>query len=151
MQIRLKNWVKVLLGVAVILIIVGIIMTGCSLKSEEEGRKNLDFTVCDSTRIPEELQEIIDEKKNKEFKISYINNAYMFIVVGYGEQGRTNHKITVEDLYLADDGIHIKTMLYSDKATGTDADKTEETGSTLTPYIVIKCEKYDVPVIFDID
>jgi hypothetical protein len=133
------------------LCIAGIAISGCSLKSEDSSKKNLDFTVCDSTRIPEELQEIIDEKKNKEFKISYINNAYMFIAIGYGEQGKTNHKITVEDLYLAEDGIHVKTMLYSEKATGTDADKTQETGNTLTPYIVIKCEKYDVPVIFETD
>lgn len=151
MQKKLTNRIKLVLGVMGILIMAVIIMTRCSLNNEKEGKKTLDFTVCDSTRIPDELQEIIDEKKEKEFKISYINNAYMFIAIGYGQQGKTDYKITVEDLYLADDGIHIKTMLYSDSATGTDADKTQETGNTLTPYIVIKCEKYDVPVIFDID
>ncbi len=151
MQKKLTMRIKLVLGILGVLIVALLIMTKCSLNNEESGKKSLDFTVCDSTRIPEELQEIIDEKKDKEFKISYINNAYMFIAIGYGEQGKTDYKITVEDLYLADDGIHIKTMLYSGKATGTDAEKTEETGNTLTPYIVIKCEKYDVPVIFDID
>lgn len=151
MQKKLINRIKIILGIVGILIVTAIIVTRCSLNNEKEGKKTLDFTVCDSTRVPEELQEIIDEKKEKEFKISYINNAYMFIAVGYGQQGKTDYKITVEDLYLADDGIHIKTMLYSDRASGTDAEKTEETGNTLTPYIVIKCEKYDVPVLFDID
>ena len=37
-------------------------MSGCS-KKDESKRKDIDFTVCDDTRIPKELLEVINEKK----------------------------------------------------------------------------------------
>lgn len=117
-------------------------------KKEEKVRKEIDFTVCDKTRLPDELVEIIEEKKHKVFKLSYLNNDYMYIVVGYGEKNRQNLNVVVEDLYMTDNAIYVETNLITKEENAQDV----TAGSpSMYPYIVIKCEKYDLPVVFDID
>lgn len=117
-------------------------------KKEEKVRKEIDFTVCDKTRLPDELVEIIEEKKHKVFKLSYLNNDYMYIVVGYGEKSRQNLNVVVEDLYMTDNAIYVETNLITKEENKQDV----SAGSpSMYPYIVIKCEKYDLPVVFDID
>lgn len=124
-----------------------ILLTGCG-KKEEEVRKDIEFTVCDRTKLPEELLEIIEEKKHNVFKLSYINNDYMYIVVGYGEKNRQNLNVVVENLYRTDNAIYIETNLITEE----EKDKDQPSGgASMYPYIVLKCEKYDLPVVFDID
>lgn len=122
-------------------------LTGCN-RQEQPARKEIDFTVCDKTRLPGELVEIIEEKKSKPFKLSYLNNDYMYIVVGYGEVNRQNLKVTVENLYMTDNAIYFETNLIS-----MDEEKNKEPKgeASMYPYIAIKCEKYDLPVVFDVD
>ncbi|MGN0435325.1 MAG: protease complex subunit PrcB family protein [Wujia sp.] len=124
------------------------LLSGCKDK-EETVRSEIDFTVCDKTKIPEELFNIIEEKKTKVFKLSYINDSYMYVVVGYGEKSRDNMHVVVEDLYMTDSAIFVETNLYTDKISASDTDAYGE--SSMYPYIVLKFEKYDLPVVFDID
>lgn len=135
-----------------IFILLGLLILLCSLsacgKKEEEARKDIDFTVCDKTKLPEELVEIIEEKKHKVFKLSYINNDYMYIVIGYGEKNRQNLNVVVEDLYLTDNAIYVETNLITEEEK---EDNQMTGGASMYPYIVLKCEKYDLPVVFDID
>lgn len=115
-------------------------------KDEKKARYEVSYTVCDATKLPNQLLSIIEEKKKNSFKISYIDNSYMYIAVGYGEKNRSNFHVAVEDLYVTDRELYISTNLYTDKATMSDATTNE---GSMYPYIVIKCEKYDLPVIFD--
>ncbi len=120
---------------------------GCKRK-EQAMHKEIDFTVCDKTKLPEELVEIIEEKKSKPFKLSYLNNDYMYIVVGYGEVNRQNIKVIVESLYLTDNAVYLETNLISMDEEKNNLPKGE---TSMYPYIAIKCEKYDLPVVFDVD
>ncbi|MBE5945119.1 MAG: protease complex subunit PrcB family protein [Lachnospiraceae bacterium] len=122
-------------------------LAGCGKKGEEM-KKDLDFTVCDVTRMPEELLDIIEEKKGNIFKLSYMNDDYMYIAIGYGEHSRQNLNVVVEDLYMTDNAIYVETNLITEENTSTDGQKGE---TSMYPYIVLKCEKYDLPVVFDID
>ena len=135
----------------ILIILCGILLlcmaAGCG-KKDEKVKKEIEFTVCDKTRMPEELLEIIEEKKESVFKLSYLNNDYMYIAIGYGEKNRQNLNVVVEDLYLTDNAIYVETNLITDEASATDGTTGE---SSMYPYIVIKCEKYDLPVVFDID
>lgn len=123
-------------------------VTGCD-KKDESKRRDIEFTVCDDTRIPTELLEIINEKKSKIFKLTYVNNEYLYIAVGYGEHDRNNLNVVVEDLYVTDNAIYVDTNLFTNEMTPTDA--VAEGGASMCPYIVLKCEKYELPVVFDID
>ncbi len=106
--------------------------------------KDLDFTVCDESRLPGELVEIIEKKKAAPFRLSYTTGSYMYIVIGYGEQNRDNLSVTVGDLYLGEEGIYVDTSLISDSQQMQD-------GVTTYPYIALKCEKYDLPIIYVMD
>ena len=137
---------KLLIAVAIFLFF-SCTVVGC-VKQQSEVKEILDFTVCDKTRMPQELADIIEEKKANIFKLSYINNDYMYIAIGYGEHNRQNLNVVVEELYKTDNAIYVETNLITDESTPTDG----ATGdASMYPYIVLKCEKYDLPVVFDID
>lgn len=135
--------------VMLLLILIIMCMTGCKKKKETNEHKKIEFTVCDESKMPKELFEIIEEKKDKIFKISYVCNEYLYIAVGYGEHERGNLNVVVNDLFLTKNAVNIDTNLLTNEMTPTDAVGTGE--ASMYPYIVIKCEKYDLPVVFDID
>lgn len=139
----MRKWIM-----AALLVMLLFSVSGCG-KKEESKRKNIEFTVCDETRMPQELLEIIEEKKAKIFKLTYVNNNYLYIAIGYGEHNRKNLNVVVEDLYLTDNAIYVETNLMTEEATGTNA--VAEGSASMYPYIVLKCEKYELPVVFDID
>lgn len=124
-------------------------IVGCNGDNQESKKKSIDFTVCDESRMPNELLEIVNEKKEKIFKLSYINDNYLYIAVGYGERNRQDFSVIVEDLYVTDNAIYVDTELYMKENTPTDSLAEGET--SMYPYIVIKCEKIDLPVVFDAD
>ena len=74
-------------------------------------RVNLDFTVCEEGRLPEELVEIIEEKKAEPFKLTFTTREYMYIVVGYGAQQRGGCSVTVNELYRTSQAVYIDTNL----------------------------------------
>ncbi len=115
--------------------------SACSKADTPEKIKDIDFTVCDESRLPKELLEIIEEKKEVPFRLSYTTGSYMYIVVGYGEQNRNNLSVTVSDLFLGEDSIYVSTSLISDSQQ-IDAD------AVTYPYIALKCEKYEMPIVY---
>lgn len=105
--------------------------------------KDLEFTVVEDADLPGELKEIIDEKKENPFKLSYSNKDYLYIVVGYGKQNSGGYSISVEDLYLTSNAIYIDTNLI-----GPSQDDLVAQGVTY-PYIVVKMEFMDKNIVFE--
>lgn len=119
-------------------------LIGCDTKEDEIKRlKDLEFTVVEDNDIPGELKEIIDEKKEEPFKLSYSNKDYLYIVVGYGKQNSGGYSITVEDLYLTNNAIYIDTNLI-----GPSKEDMVSQGVTY-PYIVVKLEYRDERIVFE--
>lgn len=117
---------------------------GCSMLSEENVKlRDLDFTVLSDEKIPEELKSIIEEKKAQPFKLTYSDNEYLYICIGYGEQPTGGYSIAVNELYLTDSAIHVNTQLL-----GPDSDQKSNKVPSY-PFIVIKTEFLDQTVIFD--
>lgn len=120
------------------------LFTGCTLLSEERVKlKDLDFTVLSEEKIPEELLSIINEKKAEPFKLTYSDQDYLYICIGYGEQATGGYSIAVNELYLTDSAIYVNTELLGPEA----SEKSNATPSY--PYIVIKTEYLDQTVIFE--
>lgn len=119
------------------------ILTGCSVEREDHDKvRDLEFTVVGEADFPEELRNLISEKKAAPFKLTYSNDQGLYIVIGYGEQATGGYSIEVEDLYLTENAIVIDTEL---KGPG----KGEETGIEKSyPYIVVLTENLENPVIF---
>ena len=133
---------KVLQAISATLVIV--LLTGCTMLSDERVKlKDLDFTVMSEEKIPEELKSIIDEKKAQPFKLTYSDNEYLYISIGYGEQQTGGYSIAVNELYLTDNAVYVNTNLLGPEA----SEKNNPVKSY--PYIVIKTEYLDETVIFE--
>ncbi|WP_236354962.1 protease complex subunit PrcB family protein [Konateibacter massiliensis] len=117
---------------------------GCSVEeSSNEKLRDLEFTVVEEADVPEELQSIVDEKKQSEFKITYTDNESLYICVGYGEQQTGGYSIAVNDLYLTSNAIFVDTNLIGPS-------KEEKISEGMSyPYIVIKTEYMDKSVVFE--
>lgn len=120
------------------------LLTGCQTQNTEIKKlKDLDFTVVEDADLPGELKEIIDEKKENPFKLSYSNKDNLYIVVGYGKQNSGGYSIAVNALYLTKNAIYIDTNLI-----GPSKDDMVSQGITF-PYIVVKLEYMEERVVFD--
>lgn len=118
-------------------------LTACEFrKTSVEKVKDLDYTVCDESRLPHELVKLINDKKKEPFKFTYRTNDYLYIVVGYGAQDRVDLNVMMTELYLTENAIFVETDLTTKETT------TLEDGLVSYPWIAVKCELYDVPVNF---
>ncbi len=118
-------------------------LTGCKLEETKEKKvKDLDYTVCDESKLPKELVELIHEKKKEPFKLTYRTKDYLYIVVGYGAQDRTDLNVVMTELYLTENAIFVDTDMTSVDST------TLEDNMVTYPWIAVKCELYDVQVNF---
>ena len=117
-------------------------LCGCSLMSTEEVKlRDLDFTLLGEELVPGELAAMIEERKAEAFKMTYSDNQNLYICVGYGQQETGGYSITVDELYLTEEAVHVQTTLLVPDV----SEKGNKTPSY--PYIVIKTEYLDLPVI----
>lgn len=118
-------------------------LAGCSA-SKDSGDKvrDLDFSVAGDLDVPDELKKLIAEKQQQPFKLTYSDEQNLYIAVGYGVQPTGGYSISVNDLYLTDNSIVINTELKG-------PEKGENAGTEQSsPYIVIKTEYLENPVVF---
>ncbi|HWT27156.1 MAG TPA: protease complex subunit PrcB family protein [Mobilitalea sp.] len=119
-------------------------ITGCKTEQTDVKKlKDLEFTVVEDADLPGELKEIIDEKKEEPFKLSYSNKDFLYIVVGYGKQNSGGYSISVDKLYLTSNAIYIDTNLI-----GPSQNDMVTQGVTF-PYVVVKLEFMDKRVVFE--
>jgi hypothetical protein len=119
-------------------------LVGCKSESTEVKKlKDLEFTVVEDADLPGELKEIIDEKKEEPFRLTYANKDNLYIVVGYGKQNSGGYSIAVEELYLTNNAIYIDTNLI-----GPSKEDNVSQGITY-PYVVVKLEYMDERVVFE--
>ena len=126
----------------VILLCAGVIACGRS-QDPMEKIKDLEFTVIPEDKLPEELLSAIEEKKGSSFKMTFEDQGFLYICVGYGEQETAGYSITVNDLYETGNAIYIDTNLIGPGP--------EEKGKNTPtyPYILVKTEKLNNSVVFD--
>ena len=117
---------------------------GCSVeKSEPKKIKDLDFTLMEDSQVPENLKALIEEKKAAEMKITMDDGESKYIVAGYGTQKSGGYSISVDELYLTDNAIHINTTLIG-PAKGEMVPE-----ATSFPYVVLRIAYLDKSVVFE--
>ncbi len=132
-------------GVVTIWMIAGMtVLAGCKL-SESDGTKvaDLDYTVVEEAKVPEELKEQIKQKKEADFKLTYEDDGQLYIVRGYGEQETGGYSIAVKEVYLTKNAICFHTMLIGP------GEAEEKTKAPSYPYIVVQVKSQDKNVIFE--
>ena len=119
-------------------------LMGCSTKQLSiEKLRDIEFTVLDEKKIPKELEEMMDQKEGKPFKLTYADNGELYIAVGYGEQPTSGYSIEVKELYETKNAVYIHTDLIGPAKD----EKIVERKSY--PYIVVKSEFIDKNVVFE--
>ncbi len=141
-SIPLKKSLPALCVVAVIAVVFAG-FTGCRSDSEDSQKiQDLDFTVVGEEEVPGELAQIIAQKREKPFKLTYADANDMYIVIGEGAQQSGGYSIAVHELYLADNSVVIRTELMGPgnrEATGTDMSY---------PVLIVKTQYIEKPVVF---
>lgn len=132
---------RIVAGLATLILLC--ILAGCGFFTTSEERvSEVEYTVVEERDLPEELKRIIDTKKDKELRMTYATKEYTYIVAGYGEQSTNGYSICVDDLYASENAIVVKLSLLGP---GKNENITEV---KTTPYIVMKVERTQYPVIF---
>ena len=126
-----------------IAVVTAFLLSGCRfVRIEEEERKPVAYTVVEKSDIPEELSRIMEEKKEKEFQLSYETGEDLYLVKGYGRQMSGGYSIQVKECYLTETSLVLDTELTGPKETAASGEEPSY------PYIVLKTEARDEPVIF---
>lgn len=147
MNLRVKprmekhGWRSLLLGL--LIAAAALIASGCTAdKAEKEKVRDLEYTVIGEADAPQELQQILAEKRTQPFKLTYSDDRNLYIVVGYGPQNTGGYSIAVEELYLTDNSIVADTELLGPQKGEAAAPETSY------PLIIIMTEYLESPVIF---
>lgn len=134
---------KIVRNVLFFIVLIGILV-GCGNTGKEIQKvKDLEYTVVIAEEIPEELKVNLEERKAEAFKVTYVDEGYLYICVGYGEQATGGYSITVKDLYLTNNAIYVDTSL-----SGPTPEESQNPVKSY-PYIVLKTEYMDKTVVFE--
>lgn len=122
------------------------VLAGCiSKKDPLEKIKDLEFTVIAEENIPEEFLQAINEKKTEGIKMTYQDSGFLYICIGYGQQESGGYSIAVNALYETENALYFDTTLLGPQP-GADGDNRT---SPSYPYVVVKTEFIDKPVVFE--
>ena len=124
-----------------LLLFLSFCLTACEEKYPAKV-KELEYTVVPDRDIQQDLQDLIDRRKEKAFEFTFSDGSCLYIVKGYGKQKSRDYSIKINDFYLSEDTIVLDAELFSSKK-----DK-KVTHPTDYPYIVIKTEYREEPVTF---
>ncbi len=117
------------------------LVTACSVDQEEKLR-DIEYTVATIEQLPQEVQEVIKEKKKENMQFTYETEEYLYVIKGYGAQATSGYSIQVKEFYLTQDHMVFSTILQGPRE-GQQV-KEKET----YPVIVVKTESLDKNVVF---
>lgn len=118
------------------------ILGGCQMIRIEEGEVSpVEYTiVSQEDNIPAEALSLIQEKREKEFQLTYQSGEDLYLIKGYGRQMTGGYSIAVEEL-----GIMGKVLRFKTKLMG----PSENAGGEPSyPCIVVKTKYRKEPVEF---
>ena len=120
-----------------------LLFCGCRLiRIEEENPAPLSYTIINQENIPKEAEKLIEEKKEKEFQLTYQSGEELYLVKGYGRQMSGGYSIAVEVLGETENAVIFRTTLIGPP----DLSQSNEPSY---PYIVAKIKYTEKPVMFD--
>ena len=138
-----RKWSVFVLFSAIFICLVSTGIGGCGWKKTGvEKLRDLDYTVVGEAELPGELKTEIEARKAEDFKMTYLLDDALYIVHGFGMQETGGYSISVKELYLTENAIVADTELLGPESA-------EQAGTEKSyPYIVVKTEHLEEPVIF---
>ena len=119
-----------------------LLCSGCkNIKIEEAERTQLDYTVMQQDEVPETIKELIEQRKTKEFQLTYKSGDDLYLFKGYGQQMTGGYSIQVVDLSESENGIFFETKLIGPAEVDAGSEPSY-------PFIAVKLKYQDKPVQF---
>lgn len=119
------------------------LLGGCSTqKNATEKLRDIEFTVVKDEEVPQELASMIEEKKKERMKLVYTDEAYLYIVEGYGTKPTSGYSVVADACYETGNTVCFHSQLLGPQ----EGEKIYETESY--PYVVIKIERIEKHVVF---
>ena len=141
MQVAYIMKKAVFLRIVLTAAVLALLLSGCRfVRVEEEERKPVDYIVVERRDIPEELSRLMEEKKEKEFQLSYETGEDLYLAKVRAQMSG-GYSIQVEELGESSNGIFFVTKLLG-------PEDLKEAGVPSYPCIVIKTRKQEKPVTF---
>lgn len=121
-----------------------LLLTACSAgRDNMEKLRDIEFTVVSPAEIPKELMDVIAEKQEEGFQLTYADKGYLYLAYGYGKRDTSGYSVEVADCYETENLVRMKTNLLGPS-------KEEKIVEESTyPYVVVKTEFTDKNVIFE--
>jgi hypothetical protein len=91
-----KKWLLSLMAVMGIFL-AGVYAVACGGEKQAEKLRDLEFAVIGPDETPQELAQIIEEKKNDSFRLTYTSGNDLYIAAGYGKQETGGYSGVVPD------------------------------------------------------
>lgn len=140
---RLYEYQKRILSVCLVCLMCMAVFACGKKQDTMEKIKDLECTIIPEDNLPEELFNMIEQKKANAFKITFEDKGFLYICVGYGTQETGGYSIALNELYETSNAIYVDTNLIGP------APEEKSNPVASYPYIVIKTEFIDKPVVFD--
>lgn len=120
------------------------LLTACGQEvSKTDKIRELEYTVVgDVDTLPEEFRTQIEKEKQQVMKLSYLEEEYLYIAMGYGTKETGGYSVLVKELYESKNAICFRTELM-----GPRAEENLCRGKSY-PYIVVKLERMELPIRF---
>lgn len=115
---------------------------GCSTAKSPEKLRDVDYTIVPEEDIPEELMSLIEERKKKPFELTYMDQDFLYVVKGFGEEASRGFQIRIEGFYETKNGLFFDTSLFGPQK------QEQQDPRPSYPYIVIKTERVETSVDF---
>ena len=118
-------------------------LLGCKMQIvPQEERSEVSFSIISKECIPESLAKLIEERKEEEIKLTYVDQGQRYIVIGYGKQNSGGYSIYIKDLYKTENALYVDTCLMGPK------EKEQKQETTSYPMIVLRISEMGLPVVF---
>lgn len=128
----------------IVLLLAVTLLSGCVDRIQKtEKLRDIPFEVLAKEDVPQEFSNIIEQKKDLPFRLTYTDAGFLYIAEGYGAQLKTGYSVSVTELYETEEAVYLHTNLLGPPK----GERTEEI--TTFPYVVIKLEAIDKTVVFD--
>ena len=123
-------------------LLLALLPAGCQFIRIEEGERTpLEYTIVKQEEIPEEISELMEQKKKKVFQMTYQVGDIRYLMKGYGEQLTGGYSIQVEEVSESENAVFCKTRLIG-------PEKADAGSEPSYPCIVLKIRETEKPIEF---
>lgn len=117
---------------------------GCRAERiDRNGEKELAYTVMKTEDIPEEVMKTMEEQGEEPYQLCYQDGEVLYLMRGYGKQKTGGYSIQIESLSSSGATVIFRTKLLGPQS------REEQKSDGSCPYIVVRTENQELPVLFE--